>query len=208
MGKRFLHGQGIDDPVEMEYEGSVYSYVQDGLGSIVAMINTTDGSISASYRYDAWGNVEYSDGEIAQDNPYLFTGREYDWQTEVYYYRARSYDANLGRFLQQDPAGMIDGPNVYLYCGNDPVNGIDPSGLIKIYGQISTTDDDSDEENPWDDDEEEDWIVEDYFEQKFNEFFEWIEERPQASSIATTMVIAIITHICGTSYDKMGPRQM
>ena len=94
------------------------------------MIDTADGSIAASYQYDAWGNVEESTGEMAQENSYLFTGREYDWQTGVYYYRARSYDANLGRFLQQDPAGMVDGPNMYLYCGNDPVNGVDPSGRV------------------------------------------------------------------------------
>ena len=61
--KRFLHGQGIDDPVEMEFEGSVYAYVQDGLGSTIALISTADGSIAASYRYDAWGNVKYPEGK-------------------------------------------------------------------------------------------------------------------------------------------------
>ena len=57
-----------------------------------------------------------------------FIHQKYDWQTGVYYYRARSYDANLGRFLQRDPAGMVDGPNMYAYCGNDPVNRRDPGG--------------------------------------------------------------------------------
>jgi RHS repeat-associated protein len=61
-------------------------------------------------------------------NIQCLTGREYDWQTGGYHYRARSYDAALGRFLQRDPAGMADGSNMYLYCGNDPVNGRDPSG--------------------------------------------------------------------------------
>ncbi len=58
-----------------------------------------------------------------------FIHQKYDWQTGVYYYRARSYDSHLGRFLQRDPAGMVDGPNMYAYCGNGPVNNRDPSGL-------------------------------------------------------------------------------
>jgi hypothetical protein len=45
--------------------------------------------------------------------------------------RARFYDPNLGRFLTPDPAGLVDGPNLYAYSGNDPVNFIDPTGLAR-----------------------------------------------------------------------------
>jgi hypothetical protein len=43
----------------------------------------------------------------------------------------RYYDPLVGRFITPDPMGMIDGPNLYLYCNNDPVNFIDPWGLCK-----------------------------------------------------------------------------
>jgi RHS repeat-associated protein len=61
-------------------------------------------------------------------NPYFFTGRRLDFETGLYYYRARMYSANLGRFLQTDPIGYADGINWYAYCGNNPVMFVDPTG--------------------------------------------------------------------------------
>jgi RHS repeat-associated protein len=61
----------------------------------------------------------------------MFTGRRYDPETALYYYRARYYDYYTGRFLQTDPTGYSDGLNVYAYVGNNPISWIDPSGLCK-----------------------------------------------------------------------------
>lgn len=47
----------------------------------------------------------------------------------LYYMRARYYDANLGRFISEDPAGFVDGTNLYAYVGGNPVMAVDPSGL-------------------------------------------------------------------------------
>ena len=68
--------------------------------------------------------------ESAIGNPYFFTGRRYDKETGLYYYRARYYSPELGRFLQHDPLGYVDGWNLFEYCFNDPVNWIDPWGLF------------------------------------------------------------------------------
>ncbi|MBI3951782.1 MAG: RHS repeat-associated core domain-containing protein [Acidobacteria bacterium] len=66
-------------------------------------------------------------------NPYLFHGRRYDPETQLYYYRARFYDPKSGRFLQRDSIGVwTDGGNLgngYTFVANDPVNGKDPRGL-------------------------------------------------------------------------------
>jgi hypothetical protein len=48
------------------------------------------------------------------------------------HYRARSYDPQLGRFISEDPIGLAGGINQFAYVGNDPQNGIDPSGLHEI----------------------------------------------------------------------------
>ena len=65
---------------------------------------------------------------MGDGNPHQFTGRQYDAESGLYHYRARAYSPDIGRFMQQDPAGMVDGANMYAYCGNDPVNGKAPSG--------------------------------------------------------------------------------
>ncbi|MFN8091783.1 MAG: RHS repeat-associated core domain-containing protein [Vicinamibacteria bacterium] len=97
----------------------------DGLGSIVA---TTDaaGNVTSRRQYDTWGNLE-----LGADQPgYAFTGREWDPETGLYYYRARYYDLKLGRFISEDPIGLGGGINSYSYVGNQPVNATDPMGLM------------------------------------------------------------------------------
>ena len=50
----------------------------------------------------------------------MFTGREFDKETGLYYYRARYYNPQIGRFLQTDPIGYGDGMNWYGYCRQRP----------------------------------------------------------------------------------------
>lgn len=61
----------------------------------------------------------------------MFTGREYDAETGLYHYRERSYSPQIGRFLQTDPVGACD-ENRYTYCYDNPVNLVDPYGLVAM----------------------------------------------------------------------------
>ena len=61
-------------------------------------------------------------------NRFLFQGREYDYDTALYYFRARWYEPETGRWLSPDPIGISGGLNLYAFCGNDPVNFVDPEG--------------------------------------------------------------------------------
>ena len=80
-----------------------------------------------AYEYDAYGQrlSVFESVEIA----YGYTGREYDAESGLMYYRARAYDPAMGRFLQTDPLGFAARDmNLYRYVGNNQVNFTDPSG--------------------------------------------------------------------------------
>jgi RHS repeat-associated protein len=94
-------------------------------------LSALSGDTVQSYQYSVYGQVAASDPNFTA-NPYLFTGRRFDYETGLYYYRARYYNPYIGRFLQTDPVGYADGINWYAYCGNNPVGMVDPSGLVAI----------------------------------------------------------------------------
>jgi len=122
----------FDEPISMETSQGKYYYLFDGLGSVTGLTDI-GGSLVASYSYDVFGNIisETGDETLNMLNPYRFTSRVYDKESGLYYYRARYYDSNTGRFMQKDPlkTELKEGKNLYAYCGNNPVNFVDPLGL-------------------------------------------------------------------------------
>lgn len=95
----------------------------DRRGSTVAL--TRAGAATQTFRYGPYG--ESTDSTAGY--PWRYTGQRLDPVTGLYHYKARDYSASWGRFLQPDPAGFVDGPNLYAYVGGDPLNLTDPSGL-------------------------------------------------------------------------------
>ena len=99
---RYAHGSGIDEPLIMSRSGASYYYHSDGLGSITH-ITDSSGTIVTSYVYDSFGKIVAQTGNIP--NPYTYTGREYDEESGLYYYRARYYSPELGRFISENQLG-------------------------------------------------------------------------------------------------------
>lgn len=125
----YLYGPNIDDPLAAMSDHRSWYYHADGLGSIVALSNT-HGTVVQEYAYDSFGNMQQRGKSINQ--PFTYTGREWDRETGLYYYRARYYDPKIGRFISKDPISFAGGDvNLYGYVSNNPINLTDPNGLWK-----------------------------------------------------------------------------
>jgi RHS repeat-associated protein len=92
---RYSQGQGIDQPLAVVRQGTAAYYNADGLGSITSL-RDVNGGVVATYSYDAFGNTTATS---SINNPFQYTGREWDSETGLYYYRARYYEPSRGRFL-------------------------------------------------------------------------------------------------------------
>jgi RHS repeat-associated protein len=125
----------------MRYDNTVghLIYKLDRMGNVRAILGT-DGQILEAYAYDAFGQPTVSnwDGSSRRSasafkNRFMFTGREWIKEFGIYDYRNRFYHPKLGRFLQPDPIGFAAGDaNLFRYCGGDPVNWVDPYGLVEV----------------------------------------------------------------------------
>ena len=130
-------------------------YLYNARGDVIQITNN-HGYVLDTYQYDAFGNVLWDFDHYApySNNPFLFNGEFFDWETREYYLRARSYNPRLGRFTQPDPHwnihnmifgdsptirngrnmpsvhAMMQASNLYAYCINNPIMYADPSGRI------------------------------------------------------------------------------
>jgi len=115
------------DETLAELRGSTVDYYQtDGLRSTTSL-SSSSGTVASTYTYDSFGNITNFTGTLR--NPFQYTGREYDSETNLYFYRARYYDPVAGRFVNEDPIRFKGGNNFYTYVLNDPVILRDPTGL-------------------------------------------------------------------------------
>ncbi|MCC7144889.1 MAG: RHS repeat-associated core domain-containing protein [Phycisphaeraceae bacterium] len=124
----------------------VLYYLHDANMNVTGLLNES-GAVVERYDYDAYGKVKVLNGaadadgggvsdwsadannKSDYDNPILYAGYRYDSETGLYCVRHRIYHPTLGRWLQRDPAGYVDGISLYLYGYSSPVNWVDPTGL-------------------------------------------------------------------------------
>ncbi|HKP94564.1 MAG TPA: RHS repeat-associated core domain-containing protein [Fibrobacteria bacterium] len=108
--------------------GAKYFYTKDHLGSIREMTDSA-GTIVARYVYDPFGKRIRVSGSLDAD--FGFTGHYLHAASELYLTKYRAYSPGLGRWISRDPIGEKDGPNLYAYVANSPINWTDPLGLTK-----------------------------------------------------------------------------
>ncbi|MGB6474397.1 MAG: RHS repeat-associated core domain-containing protein, partial [Candidatus Sulfotelmatobacter sp.] len=123
----------LDEPLAELRSGTASFYQGDALGTVTSLSNTV-GALASTYAYDSFGKLTASTGTIT--NPLQYTAREFDSETDEYYYRARYYDPNSGRFLSEDPLRFRATIDFYAYAINDPVRWSDPDGKGISWGPI------------------------------------------------------------------------
>lgn len=127
-------GGGIGGLLNLNQDGQNYSYFYDGRGNVSALMDTNQ-TISASYSYDAFGNMLAKSGTL--DQPYRFSTKPFDSKVGLSYYGYRFYSPGIGKWMTRDPLGEAGGMNLYGFVSNNPVNMVDPEGeFASIVGGI------------------------------------------------------------------------
>jgi RHS repeat-associated protein len=123
----YLYGLNVDQVLAQDDATGMLWALADRLGSVDTLTDA-DGTVVDERTFDSFGRV------LSQSNPavsfrYGYTGRELDTESGLDYYRARYYDAAVGRFISVDPMGFGAGDtNLYRYVGNNSTNATDPTG--------------------------------------------------------------------------------
>jgi RHS repeat-associated protein len=131
---KLLDTDSIDSANPLNSNLIRYCYTNH-LGS--ATMETDEHAAIISYEeYHPYGSSSYRSSKSSADlslKRYRFCGKERDDETGLYYFGARYYAAWLARWTSSDPAGFVDGPNLYRYCRNNPVMLTDPNGTAPNY---------------------------------------------------------------------------
>ena len=137
----FVYGRGVDSVLQMQTDTETYYYLSDDMGNVAELWREGGAAdtLVESYDYDDYGQVidSVSGAALASPsgvgNPYFFTGRRFDSEMGLYYYRARYLDPVAGRFVNRDPIGMwgdeANVGNAYTYAASNPWTRTDPTGL-------------------------------------------------------------------------------
>jgi RHS repeat-associated protein len=125
----------------------IYQYLKDQVGTVVDITDGGGNEVQHNI-FSAFGlplSIKNASGMDVTANPPVatnttFTGREYDSESGLYYYRARYYDPALGRFISKDPLGLASrAANSYIYALNSPIQLSDPLGLFIVVGGLGLT---------------------------------------------------------------------
>ena len=146
--------------VGLKYNNQNYFYIKNSKNDIIGILNS-EYNLVAKYRYDSWGKIisitDSNNNDLSNDttnianiNPFRYRSYYYDKETNLYYLNARYYNPDWGRFISIDECLNNDknilSSNLYIYCGNNPINAIDYNGnkwfknlAIKLANDLSNT---------------------------------------------------------------------
>ena len=101
----------------------------DGNGNVMGLVNATNRTVSAKYEHGPFGELLRATGPMATNNPFRFSTKYQDDETDLLYYGFRYYNTSTGRWLSTDPFEEKGGVNLYGFVENSSMSYFDPSGL-------------------------------------------------------------------------------
>ena len=129
---------GKDGIIGIKVNDVVYLFRKNIFGD-VTHIYDTNGTLIGKYSYTAYGecSIDLQENSVVSINPIRYRSYYYDSETNLYYLKSRYYDPETGRFITIDDTSylapdVINGLNLYAYCGNNPVMNVDPDGTFLL----------------------------------------------------------------------------
>ena len=130
---------GVGGLLYLKRNGAIYVPFYDAYGNVMEYRNA-DGSLAASYVYDAFGRTVSQTGPLADVFRYRYSTKSFERETGLYYYGKRYYVPVLRRWLTRDPIEEEGGINLYLPCNNSMVQNFDPLGMDRYMTQLDIGD--------------------------------------------------------------------
>ncbi|MBI4658080.1 MAG: RHS repeat-associated core domain-containing protein [Verrucomicrobia bacterium] len=127
---------GVGGLIAVKPAGGVAHFAaHDGNGNVMGLVDGSTGTLSGNYEYGPFGEPIRVTGTLGKANPFRWSTKYTNDETDLVYYGYRYYNPSTGRFLNRDPLGEQGGPNLYAFVANDPVDSFDPLGLA-TYGKF------------------------------------------------------------------------
>jgi len=163
-----LRWRDADNDTNHTLEEALY-FTTDANNNVTALVKVVSGAgrVVERYMYDAYGKVTVLNGETGYDgglgegqaaewsadadnksdwgNEVLYAGYRLDAESGMFQVRNRNYHPTLGRWIERDPEGYVDGMSLYQYCQSNPVGMTDPTGL-------------EGDENAWTEEDFQNWL--------------------------------------------------
>lgn len=120
----YVQSGDVDQPLASVIATGTFFFEADGLNSVTSLSGAA--GLTDTYTYASFGTTTAAG---TNSNRFRYTGREWDQETGLYYYRARYYAPDLGRFTIEDPWGVGGQVSPFAYTDNSPLRWVDPFGL-------------------------------------------------------------------------------
>ena len=128
--KNYFYGAEQYNPIVLKQNNSIYFYLNDTLGVPNILLNEA-GTVVWSGNYKSFGEVDVKITNF--ENNIRFPGQFWDEESELSYNRYRYYNSKIGKYISSDLIGLKGGVNLYAYVLNNPINWIDPLGLLTVH---------------------------------------------------------------------------